>query len=183
MGIHKRRRRTDEEDLMADDPVFVYIATYHSYPDAEQDWGEVKYIHDLGAHGTYDAAIVAREDDGKVSVSKVEKGTRRGAWTGVAVGAMVGVLFPPAIIGTAVAGGAAGALAGHLSKGISREDLREVGDLLDQGDAFVILVGDSSMKEPFKEATKHAKDVMEKQVEGGRKHVEAELEQALQAQD
>ena len=165
---------------MTDDPVYVYVATYHSYPDAEQDWYEVKRIHDLGAHGTYDAAIVSREDDGKVHVSKVEKGTRLGAWTGVAVGALVGLLFPPAIIAAAVAGGAAAALAVHLSEGMSREDLREVGALMEQGDAFVLLVGNSSMEEPFRDATKHAKDVVEKKVEGGRKHVEASVEESLE---
>lgn len=166
---------------MADDTVFVYVATYHSYPDAEQDWYEVKRIHDLGAHGTYDAAIVSREDDGKVHVSKVEKGTRRGAWTGVAVGALVGFLFPPAAVPAIVAGGSAGALAVHLSRGMSREDLRELGGLMDQGDAFVLLVGNESMEEPFKEATKHAKEVLEKTIEGGRPHVEASVEEALTA--
>jgi uncharacterized membrane protein len=166
---------------MADDPVYIFVATYHSYPDAEQDWYEVKRIHDLGAHGTYDAAIVAREDDGKVRVSKVEKGTRRGAWTGVAVGALVGLMFPPAIVATTVAGGAAGALAGHLSKGMSREDLQELGTLMDQGDAFVLLVGNSSMEEPFREATRHARDVVEKKAEGGRPHVEAGVGEALAA--
>lgn len=166
---------------MADESAFVYVATYHSPPDAEQDWWEVKRIHDLGAHGTYDAALVAREADGKVRVSKVEKGTRRGAWTGVAVGAVVGLLFPPAILGTTIAGGAAGALAGHLSKGMSREDLRELGASMEQGDAFVVLVGNASMEEPFREATKHAKDVVEKEVPGGRQHVEAGVEESLAA--
>ncbi len=81
---------------MADDTIFVSMALYHSQPDAWQDYGEVKYLHTQGVLVGYYAAVVTREDDGKVHVSKVEKSTRRGAWTGVAVGAVVGVLWSPA---------------------------------------------------------------------------------------
>jgi uncharacterized membrane protein len=32
----------------------------------------------------------------KVRVTKTEKPTQQGAWTGAAVGALVGIIFPPA---------------------------------------------------------------------------------------
>ena len=64
------------------------------------------------------------------------------AWGGVIVGATLGVLFPP--LGyAALAGGAldaavlgtAGGLSGHLWKAIPRDDLRELGGILEAGQA------------------------------------------------
>ena len=62
---------------MADDTIYVYMALYHSQPDAWQDWDAVKDLHSAGVVESYDAAIVTKEDDGKVHVSKVEKTTRK----------------------------------------------------------------------------------------------------------
>jgi uncharacterized membrane protein len=46
----------------------------------------------------------------KVRVTKTEKPTQRGAWTWAAVGALVGIIFPPAVIGSAIVGAGAGEL-------------------------------------------------------------------------
>jgi uncharacterized membrane protein len=43
-------------------------------------------------------------------VTKTEKPTQHGAWTGAAVGALVGIIFPPAVIGSAIVGAGAGEL-------------------------------------------------------------------------
>ena len=90
--------------------------------------------------GTYDSAVIRREADGKVRVTKTEKPTQHGAWTGAGVGALVGIMFPPAIIGSAIVGAGAGGLIGH-SPGISRGDLKELGDELEAGSAAVIVLG------------------------------------------
>ena len=58
--------------------------------------------------------MVRKEEDGKVRVTKTEKPTQHGAWTGAGVGALVGLVFPPAILGSAIVGAGAGALTGHL---------------------------------------------------------------------
>jgi len=55
-------------------------------------------LHLAGAVGTYDAAVVTKDAAGKVHVNKDEMATRHGAWGGAAVGALVGILFPPSII-------------------------------------------------------------------------------------
>ena len=73
---------------------------------ARDDYEIVKDLHAAGAVGTYDASVVTKDDDGKVHVNKDETSTRHGAWGGAAVGAVVGILFPPSIIGTAVVGAA-----------------------------------------------------------------------------
>ena len=102
---------------MVDRPVFLYAAVYDNIADAESDYDAVFDLHAAKAIGTFDSAVIEKVDD-KVHVHKTEKPTQHGAWTGIGVGALVGVLFPPSIIGTAIVGGAAGGVAGHLSRGM-----------------------------------------------------------------
>ena len=77
------------------DGVFIYIGTYPDETAARDDYEIVKDLHAAGAVGTYDASVVTKDDDGKVHVNKDETSTRHGAWGGAAVGAVVGILFPP----------------------------------------------------------------------------------------
>jgi hypothetical protein len=66
------------------------------------------------------------DDKGKVHVNKDETATRHGAWGGAAAGAVIGILFPPSIIGTAIVGAAVGGVSGHLWRGMSRNDVKEL---------------------------------------------------------
>ena len=75
--------------------VFVFIGSYGSVDDALMDYTAVKDLYHNGVIDTYDAAVVEKDADGNVHVHKHEKPTQKGAWTGIAVGAVVGVLFPP----------------------------------------------------------------------------------------
>ena len=74
--------------------VFIYIGTYPSEAAARDDYDVVKDLHAAGAVGTYDAAVVTKDDKGKVHENKDEMATRHGAWGGAAVGALVGILVP-----------------------------------------------------------------------------------------
>jgi len=76
------------------DSVFVYIGTYPSEAAARDDYAVVKDLHAAGAVGTYDAAVVTKDNAGKVHVNKDEMATRHWAWGG----AVVGIMFPPSII-------------------------------------------------------------------------------------
>src|SRR5512133_1724189 len=104
---------------MADRPVFLYAAVYDEIAYAEADYEAVFDLHAAGAIGTFDSAVIRKDADGKVRVTKTEKPTQHGAWTGAAVGALVGILFPPAIIGSAIVGAGAGGLTG-ISRAASR---------------------------------------------------------------
>jgi uncharacterized membrane protein len=90
------------------DAVFIYTCTYPSEAAARADYDVVKDLHAAGAVGTFDAAVVTKDDAGEVHVNKDEMATRHAAWGGAAVGAVVGILFPPAIIGSAAVGAAVG---------------------------------------------------------------------------
>jgi uncharacterized membrane protein len=78
--------------------------------------------------------------------------TRHGAWGGIAVGALVGILFPPSIIASAAVGGAVGGVGGHLWRGLSRSDVKDLGELLDEGETALIVIGESKLAEALEGA-------------------------------
>jgi uncharacterized membrane protein len=148
---------------MADsDSTFIFIATYPDEAAAQADYQVVKDLHARGLVGSYDAAVVTKDADGKVHENKDETATRHGAWWGAAVGAAIGVIFPPAVLGAAAVGAAAGAAAGHLAKGMSRSRAKELGDFIEPGQAGLVVVGESKVKEAVQKAvTKAVKETAE----------------------
>jgi uncharacterized membrane protein len=138
-------------------------------------------LHAVGAIGTFDAAVIEKSDDGKVHLHKTEKPTQHGAWTGIAVGAVVGILFPPSILGAAAVGGVAGGVTGHLWKGMSRGDLKDLGETLDDGQAAIIVVGESKIEEQLQKAVTRASKTIEKQLDADSDDLEKELQKAEKA--
>ena len=134
------------------DAVFIYIGTYPSEAAAQADYDVVKDLHAAGAVGTYDAAVVTEDETGKVHVNKDEMATRHGGWCGAGVGALVGILFPPAIIASAAVGAAVGAAGGHLWRGMSRADVKELGEVIDDGQAALVIVGQSKLEQAVDKA-------------------------------
>lgn len=161
---------------MSDRPVFLYAAIYDAIPDAEADYEAVFDLHAAGAIGTFDSAVIRKEEDGKVRVTKTEKPTQHGAWTGAGVGALVGILFPPALLGSAIVGAGAGGLVGHLSRGISRGDLKDLGDELETGSAAVIVIGESKIEEQLEKAMARAKKLIEKEIDAEAEELKREIE-------
>jgi uncharacterized membrane protein len=163
---------------MSDRPVFIYAATYSSTDDA---WGDYDILLELHAEklvGTYDAAVINKDENGKVHVHKHEKATQHGAWGGIAVGALVGVLFPPSVLGAAAVGGVVGGLGGHFKKGISRSDAKELGEMLDGGEAALVVIGESRVEEQLDKALTRAVRSFEKEVDADSKEFKQELEAA-----
>ena len=148
---------------MADtDSTFIFIATYPDENAAQDDYQVVKDLHARGLVGSYDAAVVTKDADGKVHENKDETATRHGAWWGVAAGAAIGVIFPPAVLGAAAVGGVVGGVSGHLAKGMSRSRAKELGDFIDPGQAGLVVVGESKVKEAVQKAvTKAVKETAE----------------------
>ena len=154
--------------------VFVFIADYRDVGDALVDYGAVKSLYRRGAIDTYDAALVERDVDGTIHVSQREP-TRKAAWTGAVVGAVVGVLYPPAILPMAAAGGVTGGLIGRFRAGMSREDLEELGETLDSGTAALVVVGKTALADKVARAVARAQTTIEKQVTIDSKNLNKEL--------
>ncbi len=158
--------------------VFLFIGTYSEVADAKMDYEAVKELHREGVIGTYDAAVVDKDAEGKVHVHKHELPTQHGAWTGIAVGAVIGLLTPLSIIGSAIAGGIAGGVAGHLWRGMSRSDMKELGETLDEGQAALVVIGRSELEKQLEKATARAQKRIEKQLQVDQKELEKELKEA-----
>ena len=141
---------------MADEPVFIFLATFDTQADAQLDYSAVKELHSASVIGAYDAAAVTKDADGQVQVHKREKSTQHSAWTGVAVGAVLGILVPPALLIDVAIGGLAGGVIGHFWNGMSREDVMELGELLDDSSAALLIVGKSKLDKELKKAEKEA---------------------------
>jgi uncharacterized membrane protein len=163
---------------MADQPLFVFVGVYPSQEEAHADYEVLREAHAEGLVGTYDAADVFKDADGKVHVHKHEKPTQHGAWTGAAVGAVIGILFPPSIIGAGVVGAGAGGLVGHLWRGMSRSDVRELGEALDAGEAALIVVGRSRVLEQAEKLITRAERTLEKELKSDSEAFERELREA-----
>ena len=160
------------------DSVFVYIGTYPSEAAARADYNIIKDLHAAGGIGTYDASVVTKEADGKVHVNKDETSTRHGAWGGAAVGAVVGIIFPPAIIATTAAGAAVGGVSGHLWRGMSRADVKEFGDVIDAGQAALVVVGESTIEDAFNKAGLKAEKQVAKDLDVNPKDIDQAVQEA-----
>ena len=158
--------------------VFIYIGTYPNEAAAQADYAVVKDLHALGAVGSYDAAVVTKDDNGKVHENKDEMATRHGGWGGAAVGALVGCLFPPAIIATTAAGAAIGAVSGHLWRGMSRSDVKELGDLIDDGQAALVIVGENTIEQAVDKAALKAEKQVAKELDVKPKDIDKAIKEA-----
>ncbi len=164
---------------MSDNPVFLYAGEYESVEDARADLEALKELHRDHAVGTYDAAVVTKTEEGNVEiVDKIEKPTQHGGWTGLAVGAAIGLIFPPGILLGGLVGAGAGALIGHLHGGMSRQDVKDVGELLDNGEAALIVVGESTVERAVEDATSRAKREMKKQIRADAREMERAVDEA-----
>jgi len=160
------------------DAVFIYIGTYPSEASARADYDVVKDLHAAGAVGTYDAAVVTKDAAGQVHVNKDEMATRHGAWGGAAAGAVIGILFPPSIIGTALVGAAVGGVGGHLWRGMSRSDVKEFGEVIDEGQAALVIVGESKMQQALDKAALKAEKHVAKELNVSAKDVDKAVQEA-----
>ena len=129
------------------DTLIVLGASYDSVSDAEVDYEAVKALYaNAGVGHEFDAAVLERGDDGKVKVAdKHEASTRHGAWEGLAIGAVAAI--PPGIglgVGMAVGAGI-GAVTGHIKGGMSNDDLKQLGTVLDKGQAGLIVIYATNM--------------------------------------
>ena len=152
---------------MAIDTLVAYVGVYDNVEDAEADYQLVKDLHTKAdLIDAYDAAVVERRDDGKTKiVKKHETPTRVGGVLGGGVGLATGLvvaLFPFAAVGggllagTAAGGAILGAVAGHAAAGMSRDDLKQLGEHLDAGQAGLVVVAVSDMGAKVEKAMERA---------------------------
>jgi uncharacterized membrane protein len=161
---------------MSIDTLLVYVGVYNDVADAEADYQLVKDLHtEADLIDAYDAAVIERREAGKTKiVKKHETPTRVGGVLGGGVGLATGVvvaLFPFAAVGggllagTTAGGAILGAVAGHAAAGMSRHDLKELGEHLDTGQAGLVVVAVADMGAKVEQAMTRAAKLEQKRIE------------------
>ncbi|RYP81614.1 DUF1269 domain-containing protein [Nocardioides guangzhouensis] len=174
---------------MSYDTFMVYVGVYPDEESAEADYQLVKDLHtEAGLIDAYDAAVIHRRADGKVKITKKhETPTRVGGVLGGGFGLATGLvvaLFPFAAIGggllaaTTAGGAVLGAVAGHAAAGMSRDDLKELGEQLDAGEAGLVVVGVSDMGAKIERAMEHAEKLQAKQLKADQAAIEEDAKAA-----
>jgi uncharacterized membrane protein len=162
------------------DTLVVLGASYDSVAEAEADYETVKAMYrEAGVGHDFDAAVLERDAGGKVKVAKKhEQPTRRAAWTGLGVGALAAIL--PGIglgVGAAVGAGV-GAVAGHMKGGMSDDDLKQLGEVLDKGQAGLIVLYATNMADQIAASIKAENRYVSREIDASADELAKQLKAA-----
>lgn len=142
----------------------------------------LKEVED-GATVKIDGVVVVRRNaDGKLEVQKAtDHSTREGLAWGAVGGAVLGVLFPPSIIGSALVVGAGGGIIGKLRERHHRKELaKELEDAIEPGHSGIIALVSNPGEVKIRKALEKADKIVEKAVDDA---AAADLKAAGKAED
>jgi uncharacterized membrane protein len=136
------------------------VAVYETMEAAEQDWAAIEASAEEGAIDLADAALVTRTEDG---VTAVQRLSHHGWGKGALTGAVVGILFPPSLVGGAVAGAAGGSVIARLNRSLDRGDIKDLGDVMDSGDIVVVILTSQVTAETARGLLRYAKESLSRE--------------------
>jgi uncharacterized membrane protein len=90
---------------------------------------------------------------------------------------VLGLIWPSVLVGGLVGAGV-GALIGHFEGGMSRADLKEIGEMLDESEAALIVVGEATIERAVEEETKRRKKILKKEVRAEAREIEKAIDAA-----
>ena len=127
----------------------LFVAMYGTEEGAGSALKDFQEAERAGSINLIDAAVIIRTAEDKVKFEETaDPSSKKWAKRGAIVGGIVGLIFPPSIIASAVVGGGAGALWGKVrDKGFKDEDLKEIGDSLPPGSSAIIAIAEDRMIE------------------------------------
>jgi uncharacterized membrane protein len=183
---------TDEVEAsiaaVTDGAYTLFVADFNDTDTAWEAYEALKEIED-GRHVEIEGVLVVKRDaDGTVEVQKAtDHSTRRGLGWGVVGGVVLGVIFPPSIIGSAVVLGAGGAAIGKARELHHKKELaEELADAIQPGHSGIVaMVSDPGAVE-IRRALEKANAIVEssvdkvvaKDIKAAAKEAEAEAPQA-----
>lgn len=142
---------TEISGAVLSDGVYTLIAADFDDTDtAIEAYEALKAVEKTGAVEIEAVVVVTRDDDGKLVVQKVtDHSTRAGLGWGAFGGAVLGIIFPPSIIASAIVFGAAGAAVGKAREVHHRKELADdLRDAIDPGHSGILaLVSDPAAVE------------------------------------
>lgn len=101
-----------------------------------------------------DAVMITREADGKIKTHETTDVTAgKGAKRGIIAGGILGLIFPPSLIVSALVGGGIGAVWGKIKdSGVKHDDIKELADSLTGDQAALIVLVSNTSAEATQEA-------------------------------
>lgn len=126
---------------MSEAPVQVIVAAFSDQKSARAMMDDLKQGRREGLIGIIDAAVVVKDENGKLKVIDSKRRSRRtrGLITGGVVGGLVGLLAGP-VGWAALGGGAVGMLAGRLAGIPTRRTMESIGEALTPDSSAIVAV-------------------------------------------
>lgn len=161
------------------DGVIMYLAAYEDLEDAKADFETIEAVHKEKWIGEYEAALFGKEAGDKIKIYDTVASERGwGAKVGAITGATIGLLFPPAIVASAIGGAGVGALAGQIKRGLKTDDIKALADMLDEGTYGIIMFGFSTIEEGAERFMKRAAKVMKQEVDAQAEEIKRAIDEA-----
>lgn len=125
--------------------LFLYAGEYETAHEARDDFNAIHAAKSEGWIGKYQAALFEKSEDGAVKVVDTTSTTRTsGAKWGAAIGAVIGLVFPPSILVGAGVGSLLGAGTGNVAKGWFAGDIKIIGENLQPGHSGILLIAEAT---------------------------------------
>jgi len=148
------------------DGILVFAGQYANLDEATEDFMALKTLKSMDFIGKYEAALFTKTVEGKVKIIDTDATERgAGAKVGAVTGAVLGIIFPPSLLASAAVGAGAGALVGNFMTAMSRKDVKELGELLDDGQAGIVFIGETTLEAGMRKLLKHVAKEMKIQVD------------------
>ncbi len=167
---------------VSDGAFTLFVADFDDTEVALEAYELLKEVEDGATVEIEGVLVVKRDEDGTLTVQKVtDHSTRRGLGWGVVGGVVLGVLFPPSIIGSAVVLGAGGAAIGKAREVHHKKELAdELQDAIAPGHSGIIALVSDPGEIRIRKALEKADRVVEKAVD---KTVADDLKAAAKASE
>ena len=132
---------------MSSSTMEIFVAAYGTEQGAGAALKDFQAAQRAGAIDLIDAAVIVHTAEGKVKFEETaDPSGKKWAKRGAIAGGVVGLIFPPSIIASAVVAGGAGGIWGKIrDKGFKDEDLRAIGDSLPPGSSAIIAIAEDRM--------------------------------------
>ncbi len=143
-------------------PLDLYIAVYGDEDAAQYDWDAIKALAKDDVITVLGLVLISRDDDEDAKIHIKDNGHEVGALAtvGAVGGAVIGLIFPPAFLASAVVGGAIGAGAGGLLDHHQKKEIKaDVEQDMPPGSSAIVAVFEETWIEEIDKALAKAEKV------------------------
>jgi uncharacterized membrane protein len=145
-----------------DVPLDLYIAAYLDDAQAQNDWDVLKQLDHDKVVRIDGMALVSRDPEGKIHIkdTAVKQEAGIGAAAGGVVGAVIGLIFPPALLASAVVGAGIGAAGGVVIDQVTRHQIKaDVENMLPPDSSAIVAIFEERWVEEVEKALAKAENL------------------------